>query len=477
MTFNHATPESQGTSSPALLKFVNALDRKIHEMHSLMLLRHGKVVASGWWNPYAPQRPHMLFSVTKSFTSTVVGLAVAEGRLSVEDRLLSFFPEQAPVKPGKNLKALRLKHLLSMSTGHAQDTTERMIVQGGEDWVRGFLSLPVENPPGAPFVYNSGASYMLAAVVQQVSGMKMSEYLKPRLFEPLGIDEIEWETSPQGVEIGGWGLSLHTEEIGRFGQLYLQKGMWEGRRLLPEAWVEQATSKQVSNGSNPKSDWEQGYGYQFWRCQHNAYRADGAFGQFCVVLPEQDAVLAMTAGVQEMQPVLDQVWKYLLPGFSDVALPEDPAAQKKLQRKLERLTLPAPERGIASTLEAELASRVYQMQPHESKVERLSFNFTQDGCILQIQIDGQAERLVCGRGAWVEGQTRLFAPSPARVLASATWQAEDTFKITVRYIESPFYSTLTCRFSEDKLHLQPVANVAFGPTEAPEMVGRSGWDI
>lgn len=473
MAFEPVSPESQGLSSPALLRFVNALDRKIHEMHSLMLLRHGKLVAQGWWKPYAPHRPHMLFSLTKSFTSTAVGLAVAEGRFSVEDHLLSFFPEKAPAKPGKNLKALRLKHLLSMVTGHAADTTERMIVGGGEDWIKGFLSLQVENPPGAPFVYNSGASYMLAAVVQQVTGMRLSEYLRPRLFEPLGITDVVWETSPQGVDIGGWGLSLRTEEIARFGQLYLQQGVWEGQQLIPAAWVEQATSQQVSNGSNPSSDWEQGYGYQFWRCRHNAYRADGAFGQFCLVLPEQEAVLAMTAGVGEMQPMLDLVWKYLLSGFSTSPLPDDPGACTRLQRKLERLAVPLPESGLPSALEAELPGRTYHMQPHQSQLERLSFNFTPDHCILDMQLAGTPARLVCGRGTWVESETRLFAPAPMPVRACAVWSAPDTLQIILRYIESPFFFSLTCHFAGDDLHIHPLANVAFGPLESPELVGKS----
>lgn len=474
MTFDRVPPESQGVSSPALLKFVNALDRKIHEMHSLMLLRHGKVVAQGWWKPYAPERTHMLFSLTKSFTSTAVGLAVSEGRLSVEDKLLSFFSTQAPAKPGKNLKALRLKHLLSMSTGHAADTTERM-VSGGEDWIKGFLSLKVENPPGAPFVYNSGASYMLAAVVQQVTGMQLSEYLRPRLFEPLGMDEINWEASPQGVEIGGWGLSLRTEEIARFGQLYLQKGVWGGRQLIPAAWVEQATSKQVSNGSDPKSDWAQGYGYHFWRCQHNAYRGDGAFGQFCLVLPEQEAVLAMTAGVQDMQSVLTLVWKYLLPAFSEAVLPEDPAAHTKLQRKLEKLALPAPERGGESALQAGLVGCSYQMQPNDTRVDRLSFDFTPQACVLQITIAGQADRIVCGRGDWVAGESRLFSPTltPMQVLASAAWTAQDTLQVTLRFIETPFYFSLTCRFAGDELRVQPMPNVAFDPRLGAELVGKS----
>jgi CubicO group peptidase (beta-lactamase class C family) len=474
MEFARLTPESQGLSSAALLKFVNALDHRIHEMHSLMLLRHGAVVAEGWWQPYAATRPHMLFSLTKSFTSTAVGLAAAEGRLSVEDPLISFFPDQLPARVSKNLKALRLKHLLSMVTGHAADTTERMVVGGGEDWVRGFLKLKIENPPGAPFVYNSGASYMLAVVVQKMTGMKLSEYLKPRLFAPLGITEIAWETSPQGFEIGGWGLSLRTEDIARFGQLYLQKGAWEGKQLIPEAWVEQATAKQVTNGANPKSDWEQGYGYQFWRCRHNAYRGDGAFGQFCLVMPDQDAVLAMTAGVPEMQPVLDLVWKHLMPVFAAEALPEDPAAHKKLQRKLERLALPDPERGGESTLEAGLAGKTYQMQPHESHVDKLAFEFTPAACLVDVHLAGQVDRIACGRGEWLPGQSRLFSPVllPMNLLAHAAWLAQDTLQLTLRYVETPFTLVLTCRFESDTLRVQPQPNVSFDPKVGEELVGR-----
>jgi hypothetical protein len=312
---------------------------------------------------------------------------------------------------------------------------------------------------------------MLGAVVQQVTGMPLSEYLRPRLLEPLGIENIHWETSPQGVNIGGWGLSLRTEEIARFGQLYLQKGAWEGKQLIPAEWVAQATASQVSNGSDPNSDWAQGYGYHFWRCRHNAYRGDGAFGQYCLVLPEQEAVLAMTGGVKEMQPPLDVVWKTLLPAFSDSTLPEDPAAHQKLQRKLERLAIVPSQPGRESAFEATLSGRTYQMQPHESKVEQLSFTFTPEHCTLNLKLAGQPEQIVCGRGAWVEGETRLFAPAPARVLGSAAWTAEDTLQLTLRYVETPFYFTLTCRFAGEALNIQPEANVAFGPILHSELVG------
>ncbi len=342
-----STPESQGISSAALLAFVDALGR-VPEVHSLMVLRHGYVVAEGWWSPYAASRPHMLFSLSKSFTSSAVGLAVAEGRLSVNDLLISFFPDEAPLHPGANLANMRIRHLLSMSTGHAEDTTGRLHANPDGDWIKAFLALPVEHVPGTHFVYNSGASYMLAAVVQKLAGMQLIDYLTPRLFAPLGIQNPTWETSAQGINFGGWGLSIKTEDIARFGQMYLQKGLWEGKRILSEAWIAQATSKQVENGTKPDSDWEQGYGYQFWRCRHGAYRGDGAFGQYCIVMPEQDTVLAITSGVDDMQAVLNVAWQHLLPALGPLPLPENPAGQASLADKLSGLAL-RPTQGQALT--------------------------------------------------------------------------------------------------------------------------------
>src|SRR6476659_10029224 len=172
---------------------------------------------------------------------------------------------------------------------------------------------------------------MLSAAVQKATGQTLLDYLKPRLFDPLGIAKPTWEASPQGISAGGYGLSVRTEDIAKFGQLYLQKGKWNGKQLVPAAWCEEATARQTSNGSNPKSDWDQGYGYQFWRCRHGAYRGDGAFGQYCVVLPEQDAVIAITSGLRDMQAVLNLVWNNLLPDLKPAALPADATAEKQLR--------------------------------------------------------------------------------------------------------------------------------------------------
>jgi CubicO group peptidase (beta-lactamase class C family) len=222
-----------------------------------------------------------------------------------------------------------------MSTGHQ---TEPKLTPD-EPWVKSFLAHPVEHKPGAHFLYNSAGTYMCSAIVQKLTGETVLDYLRPRLFEPLGVEGAEWSTSPQGISAGGWGLFLKTEDIAKFGQLYLQKGKWNGEQRLPASWIEQATSKQVSNGSDPAKDWDQGYGFQFWRCRHGAYRGDGAFGQFCIVLPEQDAVVAITADTKDMQAELNIVWDKLLPAFHDAALPGNPDEEAKLKQTLANLAV------------------------------------------------------------------------------------------------------------------------------------------
>lgn len=321
-----ATPESQGVSSAAIAKFLRAADEKVNSMHSVMILRHGKVIAEAWWAPEDATKPHVLWSLSKSFTSTAVGLAVEEGKLSIEDRVVGFFPDDLPGEPSENLRKMQVKDLLTMSTGHADEPNVRQ----SQDWIKSFLAHPLPHPPGTFFRYNTPATFMQSAIVQKVTGKTVVDYLQSRLFDPLGIQPPRWDTNPQGISLGGYGLFLKTEDIAKFGQLYLQNGKWEGKQLIPATWVQQATSKQVSNGDNPSSDWNQGYGFQFWRCRHNAFRGDGKDGQFCVVLPDQDAVVVMTANTTNMQAQLSLVWDHLLEGFHEGAIAEDPKNQEAL---------------------------------------------------------------------------------------------------------------------------------------------------
>ena len=322
-----ATPESQGVSSASIAKFIQAADEKVNSMHSFMLLRHGKVIAEAWWTPEDANKPHVLWSLSKSFTSTAVGLAVHDGKLSVQDRVMGFFPDAAPENPSENLKSMRVLDLLTMSTGHQDEPNLR----SSQDWIKTFLAHPVPREPGSFFRYNTPATFMQSAIVQKVTGQSVVDYLQTRLFDPLGIDAPKWDKNPQGISIGGYGLYLKTEDIAKFGQLYLQKGRWENQQLIPSDWVQEATNKQVSNGSDAASDWNQGYGYQFWRCRHNAFRGDGKDGQFCVVLPDQDAVVVMTANTTNMQAQLSLVWEHLLGEFREKPLPEAPKDRENLE--------------------------------------------------------------------------------------------------------------------------------------------------
>lgn len=330
-----STPESQGVSSAGIRAFVETADKQVDTMHSFMLVRHGQVVAEAWWKPESDQKAHVLYSLSKSFTSTAIGLAVAEGKLSIEDPVLKFFPDDAPAQPSDKLKAMRVRDLLTMSCGHQTEPK----FPPGESWVKSFLAHPVEHNPGTHFLYNSPGTYMCSAIVQKVTGQTVLDYLRPRLFEPLDIQGAEWSTSPQGISTGGWGLFLKTEDIAKFGQLYLQRGQWNGKQLIPESWVGQATSKQVPNGSDPASDWNQGYGFQFWRCRHDVFRGDGAFGQFCIVLPGQDAVVAITADTKDMAGELNLVWEKLLPAFQAAPLPPNPDEETKLKQTISNLAV------------------------------------------------------------------------------------------------------------------------------------------
>src|SRR5205085_3684590 len=209
-------------------------DKNIDSMNSFMLLRHGRVAAEGWWAPYDAEAPHSLYSLSKSFTSTAVGLAVSEDKLSLDDPVLKFFPDDAPAEPSNNLKAMRVSDLIRMSTGQQSEPARKAT----EPWVKTFLAHPVPFKPGTHFLYNTSATYMLSAAVQKATGQTVLDFLRPRLFDPLEIEGPTWEASPQGVSAGGFGLSVRTEDIAKFGQLYLRKGKWQGKQLVPESWVE-----------------------------------------------------------------------------------------------------------------------------------------------------------------------------------------------------------------------------------------------
>lgn len=469
-----ATPESVGVSSQAVRAFLEAVAGSKHEMHSLMLVRHGQNIAQGWWRPYRAETPQSLYSLSKSFTSTAVGFAVAEGKLKVTDRVIDFFPKQLPSSVSDNLKALRVQHLLTMSAGHATDTAPRITRE--QDWVKAFLALPVENAPGSAFVYNSGATYMLSAIVQKVMGQKLIDYLRPRLFAPLQAGDFSWATCPLGTNTGGWGLSATTETLAKFGQLYVQQGQWNGKQLLPKSWVQEATTFKIQQPATApgtdlaqlkqSSDWHQGYAYQFWRCRHDAFRGDGAFGQYCIVLPKQDAVIAITSATVDMQGLLNLVWEHLLPGLGDKPLTADASSSSKLQEQLAALSLPLPS-GMATG--AKISGRSFELEPNSLGAKSVALRFERDICKFELTTADGRFGIDCGIGRWADGATsmpvtppeisELIGPPvgeqpPAKVAAAGAWNDPNTFQMQWRFYGTPHHDDVTCRFDGDRVQVE-----------------------
>jgi CubicO group peptidase (beta-lactamase class C family) len=463
MSLPRSTPEEQGLSAADLLKVVDAADSVFQSPHSIMIVRHGHVVMEGWWAPFSADKQHILFSLSKSFTSTAVGLAQAEGLLSVNDPVLKFFPDIAPEVPAQNLKDMRVRDLLRMATGHRNAELalfpDILASQSNAhlDLARAFLELPVPDQPGTHFVYNTPATYMLSAIVQRVSGKSVLEYLGPRLFGPLGIESPQWDKSGKdGVSLGGVGLHVRTEDIAKFGQLYLQRGTWNGRQLVPAAWVDEATSLQIANGSNPESDWNQGYGYQFWRCRHGFYRGDGAFGQYCVVMPQYDAVVAITSATTDMQADLDLLWNTLVPAFRDGPLAADPEADRALTARLARLALATQDGAPESPTGALVSGKRYVLADNPTGVTAVALTSGKGKPdTLEITYRGKTAAIGVGSGAWVLGT--LDEP----VAASGGWTSSDTYSVKIVRTGSVYETRLDLRFAGNRITVDAKNNVGF----------------
>jgi len=457
MTFPRATPESQGVSSRGILAFIAAANASGASWHSFMLLRHGQVVAEGWWNPYAAEFTHSLYSLSKSFTSTAIGMLVKEDKLDIQQPVISFFPKDTPANPAPNLQKMTVKHLLTMNTGNGADTLPPMF-KSDKSWVQTFLEQPVEFEPGTHFLYNTGATYMLGAILHAVTGQTLEQYLAPRLFQPLDITGYDWETSPQGLNTAGYGLRVKTEDIAKLGQLYLQKGKWKGKELLTESWVKDATGYQTSSQEG-NGDWAQGYGYQFWQCRHNAYRGDGAYGQYCIVMPEKDAVLAITSQTADMQQSMNLVWEHLLPALQDGVLADDPASTAALKTALHSLALPVVKGNTTNPAASNYHRKKWTLDKNDFNATTMQFDFSPAGCTWTTQTPDGPTTLRLGWEKWVLNKDRQaykfpeagLNHQPTKVAGTATWIKDNTLQLNLRFVETLHGDGIQCVFEGDQL--------------------------
>ena len=485
--FPRTTPEAVGIPSASIEWLLDRLEEGWTEPHGLMIMRHGKVCAEGWWAPYASGIRHGLQSHTKTYAATAVGIAYTEGLLKLTDRIVDIFADEIPENPSENLKKLTVRDVLCMGCG--MDTMPRP----SKDWIREFLATPVNHVPGTTFMYNSTGSTFLGAIVRKLTGLGLHDYLKPRLFDKIGIDaeNLRWITMPDGMEIGGGGLFATTEDNLRLMKLYADGGVWEGERILAEDYVKLATSKQNDSATEravnpPAEDNFVGYGFQIWMCRpKGVYRADGAMGQFTIVFPERDMLLAITenasgsTGGAMPQKALDTIWEWLdsLPRAETETLPEDPEASAHLARRMQMLALPAPRRSPESPLQEKINGSTYAVtdgyfaladagmvrfmsgEDRPGGAKALSLTFAENACTLTCLVDGKPQSLT----AAMDG-TRLrneLPGMPSIALCSGCWEADNVFRLRLRMVETCNETSITFTFSGDQAQVETCSNHVF----------------
>jgi CubicO group peptidase (beta-lactamase class C family) len=461
-----STPEKQGIESQAIINFVNSFNKEKHENHSYMIIRHGKVVAEGWWAPYSADIKHTMYSISKSWTSTGIGLLVDQGKLNVNDPVLNFFPEYKSLENKPYLKDLRVKDLLTMSVGN-ENKPILNLEEYNENWVKGFLESPIIHQPGSNFLYNSMASYMLSAIVTKITGLPLIDFLKENLFKDLNIENVDWETDGNGINVGGWGIRVKTEDMAKLGLLYLNKGVYNGKRILSENWVKEATSAQIMQEPNASpekmqnSDWVQGYGYQFWRCRFNAFRGDGAFGQYIIMLPEKDAVVILTTESIDLQDEINMVWEYLLPGLKDVPLAPNPKKQNELKDLSLSLNIPKIQ-SSSKNVQPEKFFKTYHLEDNFLNIQKLelkekSLTIHQNGKIFNFPINSSEktyfETEMKGPYMINYAKNYLEGIGKFKVASEIAFQDEDIVKIKLHYYQSPHHWIWTINKKENTLKI------------------------
>ena len=477
-TLARRAPESQGISSGAIGEFLDAVDAEKIELHSLMVLRHGVVVAEGAWAPYRLATPHDLYSASKTFTSTAIGFAMTDGRLKTSTKIVDLFPDKLPALIDDRLARLQVSHLLTMATGHdGLKSSER--VTATTDWVRAFLAEPMLYEPGSTFLYENTASYMLSAIIQKLYRETLVEFLSARLFAPLGVPTPRWESCPLGINTGGWGLSMPSDAFARFGELYLDKGLWNGRQIVPPAWIAEASAAHIQqrpdlpvtvNGaqySDPglalaalkaSSDDYQGYGFQIWRNRYDTYSARGAFGQFAIVMPELQAVIVTTAGELHDSRIFDLTWQHLLPAMQAAPLASSNSAQEHLRDRLGSLALACPVGRASSPAAESFAGRRFHLTENPLGVRALSFAWGQE--IGHLSLDRTHGRITIplGFGRWCSSRVdapglvpwmallgKTVRPGEITIAGAYAWSDDETLTFRLCYTETPHHHRITVR--------------------------------
>ncbi len=478
-----STPEEQGVPSTVIADFFQQVEQKGYKVHSLMMIRHGKVIAEHWWAPYAPQYQHAMYSATKTFTGMAVGFAVQEGLLRIDDKVISFFPDLLPDTISPQLANLTVKHLLTMSVGHASTS----YAGSGRSQVKSFLAARFSAEPGTRFAYNITASHMLSHILTKLTGMTLHEYLKPRLLDPLGIKDVVWEMDNDGVNMGNGGTHMKTSDMAKMGLFLIQKGKWNGKQLLPVAWMEAATTPHIqqhpertaAENEQVADDASQGYGYQVWMGRKHSYRAIGGQNQLIMVIPDYDFILVCQSSISDEAGFNSLIYN-MLPSMSAKPLKKDPSFD--LAAVLAKYQIKRPFEGKSVT-KLTIRTRRFELAENTLGIKNVYFRFDGTGnCYLTFITAGAVHNIPFGLDAWLIGSTdRTLAMSrsaypnqmgvtPVQTAGTCTWTADN--KLSAHYLSmfNPGSTeTFSLTFDGNQLRMEILAPTGrrLGPPGAP----------
>lgn len=447
-----SSPESVGIPSKAVLNFLQRIDAERIGMHGFLIVRHNRIAAEGYWSPWSAERKHRMYSISKSFVSLAVGLMIDEGKLTLDDRVVEYFPDKLPATLHPWLAASTVRDLLMMSTAHSQTSYTR----DDPDWVWTFFNKTPSHPPGTIFAYDTAATVVLTAIVERLSGIPFLDTMRPRFLNRIGFSPDAWcVRTPEGGSWGGSGVICTLRDMAKVALTCMNGGLWGEERVLPEAYVRAATAKQIDNSIRGSH----GYGYQIWREQENGFSFRGMGSQFAICLPDKAFLftcIADTQGAPSGSAIPDVMWEELYPHLSDTPLAEDPAAHAELTDQIEQLAvLPLP-----GNADAPVASSVngtwYTLEENPMGITRMRLSFEGDRGTWEYT-NGQGDNtLRFGIGRLVSGkfpQRNYFGEqigsSPGieyECMASAAWIDDHTLNLEV-YITDIYLGGLRVSFA------------------------------
>lgn len=463
------TAESVGISSTEIQAMIDDMIAQNIDLHSLMLLRHGKVACEAWRFPLTENDVHMTYSISKSFLSVAYGFALEEGLLTEKTRFLDVFPELRPKKKDENLEKLTLMNLIGMTAG-------KRTKRGGANWLQSFVDAKWDFAPGESWRYVSDNYYAASAALCKLTGMSVTEYLMPRLYEPLGIDLPFWETSPQGIESGGWGMLLKTEDIAKLILCCHNGGMFGGKQVIPAAWLQKATAAvHDSSVSQSEPDSRAGYGYGFWRCagMKNTFRCEGLYSQYAISFGDYDACLVVTGACAELQKTLDAIWAHIGNAFIEPdehadgvkvsiapaePFPESP--RSKTEKEIDGCVYRIGKRRFIDACGYPASSipmpAMFYAKDKGGDITDLSFRFHETGCTMQWTEHGGFVNTqeIAMNGAYAHGRITIGELSFDTV-ACGRWTDENTLEVCIRALAAVASRRFVFTFRGNRISMYP----------------------